>query len=272
MILLLTCLSSGMLLINNIVGQEIHENTKKVSYITKNYIKKSVSCQSDNSDVCATIHISYPFFVSTLGTRSAVQLNQYISEEHICYTRTDDQKITGIINFSQKFIDDYSDYIQNDQASSGNWEQNKKIEVIFLNENILSLQDTEDNYTGGAHSFTYKRLVSLDLNTGKILKLSDILKGSKAKNKRQSKQKLKKIAEQYFRQLHMLSKRADLAQAGFEFERNQFSLSKNFSVLKQGIVFYYNRDEVATYVVSTTRLFIPYEALVDVIDIRNIDP
>lgn len=272
MILLLTCLSSGVLLINNILGQEIHEHAKKISYITKNYIKKSESCQSNNHDVCATIHISYPFFISSLGTRSAVQLNHYINEEHICYTRVDDQKITGIVNFSQKFIDDYSDYIQNDQASSGNWEQSKKIEVIFLNENILSLQDNEDSYTGGVHSFTYKRLVSLDLNTGKILKLSDILKGSKTKNKRQSQQKLKKIAEHYFRQLHTLSKSTDLAQAGFEFERNQFSLSKNFSVLKQGIVFYYNRDEIAAYIVGTTRLFIPYEALVDVIDIRNIDP
>lgn len=263
-LLLVGCLAIGILLISNISGKESKKIAEAPVYISKHYTKKSTHCSEKNeNDTCAIIRIEYPFFVTSLGSRSSTELNHYVAESHIMVRNTDDSKVVGASNYAQKFLDDYLQYIKDDQGTSGHWEQSKKIHVTFLNKNVLSLQDDEDGYTGGAHGFSNTRLSSLDLKTGKTLELDDIL----FKN---AHRKLIRIAEQHFRQLHNLSKKQSLAEAGFDFDKNQFVLSKNFAVLKKGIVFYYNSYEIAAYVMGATQLFIPYEALVDVVDTQSI--
>jgi len=263
-ILFLGCLAMGVLLISTISGKESKKIVEAPVYISKHYTKKSANCSIKNeNDACAIINIDYPFFVAALGLRSSTQLNHYLAVNHITVRNTDDSKVVGAVDYAQKFIDDYLEYTKDDQGISGHWEQRKKIQITFLNERVLSLQDDEDGYTGGAHGFSNTRLSSLDLKTGKKLKLNDIL----VKN---AGRKLHRIAEQHFRKLHNLSKRQSLAKAGFDFDKNRFVLSENFAVLKKGIVFYYNSYEIAAYVMGATQLFIPYEALVGVIDTQGI--
>jgi hypothetical protein len=263
--LLLGCLVISIFLITNISGKESKKIAKKSAYISQYYSKKSANCDIKNkNDACAIISIHYPFFVSALGTRSADQLNHYLEKNHIIVKNADDSNVIGVVNYAQKFIDDYLDYIKDDQGTSGYWEQSKKIHVVFINEKVLSLQDDEDGYTGGAHGFSTTHLSSLNLKTGKVLELNDILLKNKHK-------KLVRIAEQHFRKLHNLSGKESLEQAGFDFDKNHFALSKNFAVLKKGIMFYYNSYEIAAYVVGATQLFIPYEALVGVVDTQSID-
>jgi len=264
MILLLSALAMSVLLITNSLGKESKKIAENPAYITKHYTKKSDNCRSNTeNDACAVITIHYPRFIAMLGRRSAQQLNHYLEAEHISIVNADNSKTMGVVDFAQKFIDDYVEYIKDNQATSGNWEQSKKIQVVFLNKKVLSLQDDEDGYTGGAHGFSKRRLTSLDLQTGKELELDDILFKTKHR-------KLVRIAEQHFRKLHNISRSTSLEKAGFDFDKNQFVLNKNFAVLKKGIVFYYNSYEIAAYVMGATQLFIPYEALVGVVDTQRI--
>ena len=263
-ILLLGCLAISVLLITHTFGKESKKIVEKAAYITKHYTKKSVNCRLKSAnDACAIIRIDYPFFIAALGSRSAAQLNHYLVNHHIMVRNVDDSKAVGVVNYAQKFIDDYLEYIKDDQGTSGYWEQRKKIRVTFLNQKVLSLQDDEDGYTGGAHGFSTITLSSLNLNTGKVLALEDILF-------KHTRKKLDRIAEQHFRKLHNLSKKQSLADVGFDFDNNHFVLSKNFAVLKKGIMFYYNSYEIAAYVMGATQLFIPYEALVGVVDTQGI--
>lgn len=263
-LLLLGCLSIVIGINSNLFSKESKKITAAPAYINKNYTQKSANCRIKNdNDACAIVRIDYPFFVSGLGTLSSTQLNHYITQNHLMVEHANDKKAVGVEKYAKKFIDDYLEYIKDDQATSGHWEQSKKIQVTFLNEKVLSLQDTEDGYTGGAHGFSDTQLSTLNLRTGKKLRLNDILR-------KNTHRKLVRIAEQHFRKLHNLSKRQSLAKAGFDFDKNQFALNKNFAVLKQGIVFYYNSYEIAAYVMGATQLFIPYEALVDVVDTQTI--
>lgn len=237
------------------------QSTSAVSkpYKIKLYSKQDDKCNTNkNSDSCASIEISYPHFSTALGMLSSKQLNQYIQNNLIVYTAFDDSTAAGVTAFADKFI---SDYLENtkDDALSGNWERTKNIRVRYINKAVLSLQDDEDGYTGGAHGFSNTNLLSLNLNTGKPFKLNDILLDG-------AKKKLLSIGEQHFRDIHQLEPNSSLEEAGFDFDKNKFTFSKNFAILKKGLLFYYNSYDIASYATGPTKLFIPYNELTGLVN------
>jgi Protein of unknown function (DUF3298) len=50
-------------------------------------------------------------------------------------------------------------------------------------------------------------------------------------------------------------------EAGFWFKDNIFTLNNNFAITDQGILFYYNNYEIASYVYGPTKIFIPYDSI-----------
>ena len=236
-------------------GKEVKNTVNNKLYVTKTLSKQGGKCLVDkSSDSCASIEISYPNFSSSLGAFSSKQLNQYIQDKLITYNSFDNSTVTGAAAFADKFLADYLSQTQDDSGLSGNWDRSEKIRVTFLNQNVLTLHDEEDGYTGGAHGFSNTNLVSLNLKTAKPFKLDDLLlKGSK--------KKLLALSEQHFRTLHDLPEQSSLEKEGFDFEKNTFSLSDNFAILKDGLLFYYNSYDIAAYVRGPTELFIPYDKL-----------
>lgn len=252
------------LVFTTLSGGEPESVKPDLPYTIKDFSKNGGKCLLDkNSDSCATVTIHYPLFSSSLGNYSAEDLNQFIQKELITYLTYNDTKVHGVKTYAEKFIEDYLQFTREDEGSSGNWELNKNIQVKFLNNKILTLEDDEDGYTGGAHGFSRITLVSLDLEKIKPLKLEDILQNG-AKNK------LLPLAEAEFRKLRDLSADDNLEDAGFDFPNNKFSLSDNFAVMKKGLLFYYNSYDIAAYVFGPTELFIPYEKLNGVVSMARI--
>ena len=74
-------------------------------------------------------------------------------------------------------------------------------------------------------------------------------------------QELKIIGEAEFRKLKELTSEADLGQAGFWFENNEFYLNDNFLITDSSLVFYYNDYEITAYAFGPTELIIPYSKI-----------
>ncbi len=234
-------------------------------YTIKHFYKNNSSCNSKNEKgTCASIEITYPVFNTSIGNFSASQLNEIIQKDHIVYTAYDDSTAHGVTAFSEKFFNDFREFNQSNEVTTGDWELNKNINVGFLNSTILTLKDEENAYTGGAHGFSRVTWFCFNIKSMKELTLQDILL-SKKKNQ------LTSIAEGYFRKFHGLSANENLEKAGFDFPNNHFALSDNFALLKKGLLFYYNSYDIAAYVFGPTEIFIPYEELSGVINLNLLD-
>ena len=122
----------------------------------------------------------------------------------------------------------------------------------------LSSKIFEYSYLGGAHPNSYLNFYNFNLQTGELIKLSDLfIEGFE--------DELNKIAEQIFRDENGISKDEDLNKAGYRFEENKFKVNNNFSLNDEGIAFFYNSYEIAPYVMGPTKLFISYSAIKNLI-------
>ncbi|HKY62130.1 MAG TPA: RsiV family protein, partial [bacterium] len=68
------------------------------------------------------------------------------------------------------------------------------------------------------------------------------------------------LGEKAFRRARDLPAETDLNDAGFTFE-NGFRLNENFAAGPEGLIFYFNPYEVASYADGPTELLIPYSEL-----------
>jgi hypothetical protein len=149
------------------------------------------------------------------------------------------------------FIQDYEEFIKEFPDSYQSWFIERTGEVKLNKENIFSIDFMEYSFTGGAHPNTYVTFKNFNLNDGEEINLDDLFPKDKQ-------QELTKIAEAEFRKLKELTSEADLGEAGYWFENNEFYLNDNFLITDSSLVFYYNNYEITAYAFGPTELEIPY--------------
>jgi len=81
---------------------------------------------------------------------------------------------------------------------------------------------------------------------------------------------LTKVGEAEFRKLKELTAEADLGQAGFWFENNEFFLNDNFLITDSSLVFYYNNYEITAYAFGPTELSIPFSKIKSLVDDKSL--
>jgi hypothetical protein len=95
-------------------------------------------------------------------------------------------------------------------------------------------------------------IANFDLNTGKELKLMDIVEDAKA---------LKELAQKRFIAARISEYDLDEVDINDFFFGEGFQLSENFAVKKDGVYFYYNPYEAAPYALGTTEFTISFKDL-----------
>ncbi len=258
-IISITGLFVSLIIVSNLGAKNANTVVQKKPYIIKILRKMSKPCLVDkDAPSYAKLEIRYPYFVSSIGQYSANELNMIVQKAHIAYTAYDDSTAEGVEAFANQFFKDFDEFCSGNEFASADWELSKTINVSFLNKTVLSLNNTTDAYTGGAHGFSQTIWYSYDIQSHQHLSLDDILQPN-------AKKKFRKVAERYFRQFYELTADANLEKEGFEFANNRFELSDNFALLKKGIMVYYNSYDIAAYVVGPTELLIPYQDLAGII-------
>jgi hypothetical protein len=233
-----------------------------IKYCEKIYRKTLGDC--GNLKDCAEIRIEYPQITDTGIVFDSV--NQFIRN-----------KINTIINFSDEnssaslqTLDTIADslfaqYIQIQKDFPDyhtGWFIKGKITLTGIYKNILTLKSEEIVFTGGAHPNSNLFYFNFDLDNGKIIELNDIVDNKIS-------DKLNNIGRTVFCKIKNLNPTKPLNEAGYWFEENKFYLNNNFAITDSGMIFYYNKYEIAPYSMGATELFIPKKHLSNIIKFYN---
>lgn len=155
-----------------------------------------------------------------------------------------------IENIAFDFFDSYNnatDGVPNmDQSSAFNWQKKLFMETRYNENNLLSLRVNKFGYTGGAHGANITLYRVFNLLNSRPLELEDIfIKGYK--------EELLAILDKKLRRLNGIQPDERLIESGFLVD--SINLTRNFFVNNDGIGFFYNVYEIASYATGSTELF-----------------
>ncbi|MEZ5082434.1 MAG: DUF3298 domain-containing protein [Bacteroidales bacterium] len=135
------------------------------------------------------------------------------------------------------------------RTASFNWEKRLSMDVRYNANSIVSLSFEKYGYTGGAHGIKIKEFFVYYLNWNKQLQLNDIfIAGYNSA--------LNKLLDSKLRKINGIKADESLRDAGFFIDR--LECTENFYVNNDGMGFYYNVYQLASYAMGATELFLPY--------------
>jgi hypothetical protein len=227
------------------------DKKKSISYEMKTFkVESHGGCQADTLS-CALYEVTYPVFTGLDST-----VTKIISREIDASVSMDNPEAEGetMKNIGEGFIRDFEEFKTEMDDQPMGWRYKGMVDVGVITDSLLSLSVTEEYYTGGAHGGFGKYFINLRPATGEKYTLGNYFKPG-------YEQPVTKIAEAYFRKVRELADTASLTGNMFEFPEDQFILNMNYGFTKEGVVFYYNSYEIASYAAGPTEVVIPYEAL-----------
>jgi hypothetical protein len=240
--------------------QILHDNPIRIeTVILKQHLG---DCETRGSGNCAKIKIEY-IELKNLPDHSLMKKINSKIENELLRPIGREKSNTNFDELMQNFIDEYKNFKLEFPESQQEWEIKRKADNNFNDDNILSCTFSEYSYLGGAHPNTFLKFKSFNLNTGEIIKLSEILVAGYLNE-------LNNIAEPIFRKEKELKDDINLTEAGFWFDDDKFSVNKNFRIGKEGLYFYYNNYEITAYAYGPTELFIPYKSIKKLIKMNGL--
>ncbi|MDZ7315871.1 MAG: DUF3298 and DUF4163 domain-containing protein [candidate division KSB1 bacterium] len=215
-----------------------------------NMMQTTRSWRAENGiDAQLTASFSYPHFY---GNAAADSLNRFVKELIVVHTLNEPADVE-IEDAAQWFVDQFREYIIKSDYSQ-NWELKISIDVIYQSPKVWTLRLDTYRFTGEAHGNSYVELIVFDPRNGQRLLPEDF-------TDRREALLLQQVAESKFREQHQIPADASLEETGFWFEEDQFYLTGNFGVTKEGFLFIYNPYEIAPYALGRTELLITWEEL-----------
>ena len=141
------------------------------------------------------------------------------------------------------FLDDFATYRQGAEVLQS-WTSETTSEILYEDDDLVTLQTQNYSYTGGAHPNSYVDIRTFSKADGKQLTYADLYPDENIFQQR---------AEAGFRDARreVLAGGQTLFEAGFFWE-GEFTLPANFGVVGDSILLYYNPYEVAAYVYGPT--------------------
>jgi hypothetical protein len=227
------------------------ENALKFELVT--YQKQSEGCDEVRDDNCAKIKIEFPQITFFENEMVKEKINKSIAEL-FSQEFLGGAELTDFETMMKGFIDEYESYIKEFPDAYQSWFIERTGEIKLNKGNIFSIDYLEYSFTGGAHPNTFVTFKNFNLSNGEEIMLDEIISSDKQ-------QELTKIGEAEFRKLKELTTEADLGQAGFWFENNEFYLNDNFLITDSSLVFYYNNYEITAYAFGPTELILPYSKI-----------
>lgn len=233
------------------------ETVPELSYEMVTVSKKSV--KSDSAQAQATIELTYPIitFKSSLEFQKEMRdsIDKFIlGELYNGEIRETPEKLLDM------FLTEFDDFIKDFPEYHIGWYLNKTVNVLYSNNNVISISLFEDSFTGGAHPNAQKYYLNFDLVSKKSITLDDLIIAGQMDS-------LNSIAEKEFRKSKNIENHESLNQLGYWFEKDKFRLNKNFALTESGIHFYFNSYEIAPYSLGPTELILSYHKLNGIINI-----
>jgi hypothetical protein len=229
------------------------EKRKAITFELKNYKLYSDNCGGDTAK-CASYEVSYPEFT---GIDSAVSKAIRYKIDSVLSIGFSEGMVQSFEQNGRLFIDQYQDFTAEDpEAAGAAWYYSANVNVENSVDSLITLSIYTEDYSGGAHPNAATIFLNIDAQTGSRVQLDNVLKPG-------YKNALTKIGERVFREQRQLADTVSFKNNAFDFPDGKFQLNKNYGFTSEGILFYYNSYEVASYAAGPTEVLIPYTEIKD---------
>lgn len=240
------------------------QEIRKVSFEIQSIQKELGNC-ADLEEPCSKIEMRFPL-LKNVPTPIAVSVNRQIYRELI-QTLVFEEKPESpseelLLTSADSFLNEWKIQVENSLPgeSPPGWYVNVDGEPGLITQKVVALSLAVNSFAGGAHPNAYISLYNFDLKTGNKITYQDIFSDLSA---------LEKIAESKFRTSRNIPMAANLNELGF-FWDGPFSLPENFELQNDGILFWYNPYEIASYAEGPTDFIIPYSELKSIFKKDNV--
>ena len=219
------------------------------------FTEKTLEAQSNDclEQTCATVSITYPYIVASDSISH--NINKEINRHIIQVLDSDETYNTTLISAEQAvdaFIKDFLVLKEKFPDSSFGYEAMITGSVSYQSKTIISLAVESYMFTGGAHGASNVSFLNFDAQTGLLLDNSVLFSDL---------EKIKELAETYFRKQENLTPDASLNDAGYWFEENSFHLPASIGLTQNELILHYNPYEIASYADGPKTISIPIEEL-----------
>lgn len=226
----------------------------KVKFEVKSIQKTLGDCGAADSE-CAQVDMTFPFVkdgVPHLMDAINDSLYKVLIQNLVFETFDGLPNEASLLAVADSFLLEWQRASQAGEGGvAGGWELTVTGEVGLHTPKVAVVSLGTYSYAGGAHPSSYTVFFNFDLKTGRALTWPDLVSDTSA---------LAVIAEKKFKQARELPSDADLILEGFFWE-GKFTLPKNFELQEEGIYFWYNPYEAASYAQGPTDFLITYEEL-----------
>jgi len=202
---------------------------------------------------CTYFHVEYPVILKALSEAARDSVNSFIRRLISDNSLSEDAWLIELVHFMKRCVDRSDDDPDNPILRLPCY-KHEVVSIVYNTPEVLSIEISGSSYTGGAHGSHWTVYANLDPKTSRQIELKNILVDG-------YQEALRVIAERKFREMYQIGREERLWDAGFHFEDDQFSLTDNFSISKQGLTFFYNEYEIAAYAKGPTKLTLTYEEL-----------
>jgi len=219
-----------------------------------------ISCQTENKltfeptqllgETCADcpkIAINIPNALDNSPVSEAI--NRSLREEIISIMSfSEDRTIDTMDKALQSFTDSYKE-LKTKFPDEIQWEATIDGEIVYEDENIITLILNSYSFTGGAHGYASTSYLNFDKKTGKELENEELFNDYEG---------FEDFAEEKFRNQEEIPQDKNINATGFMFEGDSFHLSNNIGYTTEGLQLIYNQYEVASYADGPIVLVLPY--------------
>ncbi len=217
-----------------------------ISYELKSISKESGDCGEDG-ERCTKADVQYIIINASKMTPALTKINTTLENTVKGNAPTVAAALDSFMAESNAFFEEFPDV-----PTGYGMEINQK--VLFDSLNILTVEEFSYAFTGGAHGNYGIGYYNFDTKSGQPLGLGDLLIAN-------YQEPLKEIVEPIFRKTYLEEGMNNYSEAGFYFEEDEFVLTDNFAITKDGLKFLYNPYEIGPYVMGQQEIIVPYDSL-----------
>lgn len=210
---------------------------------------------------CVRFNAVYPEFEAGMPRALLTRLNDAV-EELATSPSFDERRAGSVDGTGRKLIAAWKTRVLEKSGPPERWYDDRKVEVIHRDDQVISLRLEEKLRAGGANELATALYVSYSLDRIDRLSMADLFVEGSAK-------RLNELGEKKFRELRGIAPSRSLADAGFDFPGGYFRLSSNFAVSGDGLVFRYNPYDVGPFALGATEVVLASEQLKELLRPRG---
>lgn len=207
---------------------------------------------------CAEIRLTWPEISAAPTPEAADRLQGWVLDTLLVAPLGERAEVDSPEAFAEQFFTAFREYRAELPEAPGGWSDERVVEVVYQDPEVVSFRFSELVYTGGAHPNSAVTLASFAPRSGRPLRLDDLFVPDYG-------EALRDAGERRFREARGLASSESLEEAGFWFE-DGFELNDNWAVDDPGLVFHYDPYEIAAYAVGATEVVLTLEDLEGIID------